>query len=168
MMRKRLWMQALVVVALLLAGCATRAPFVPSSIAASVAPMPPGPPYEDMMNPIVLNHAFTNIDALEMTLSWQPFRPGVEIAHIYSTPDGGPSAAYLKYQPGASVPLHTHGGYEHIFILKGTQLDRSGEHGPGTVIINPPGSSHHVSSPNGCLVLILWEKPVILASARPA
>ncbi len=55
-----------------------------------------------------------------------------------------------------------HASYEHIFILKGSQLDRSGEHTAGTVIINPPGSSHAVTSPNGCIVLIIWDEPVIL------
>ena len=115
------------------------------------------------MSPIVLKDALTNIDALEKTFDWKPFRPGVEIARIYNTPDGGPSAAFLKYQPGASVPMHMHGGYEHIFILKGSQLDRSGEHFSGSVIINPPGSSHNVISPNGCIVLIIWDEPVIIA-----
>ena len=59
--------------------------------------------------------------------------------------------------------MHMHGGYEHIFILKGSQLDRSGEHFSGSVIINPPGSSHNVISPNGCIVLIIWDEPVIIA-----
>ena len=118
---------------------------------------------EDMMNPIVLKDALTNIDALAKTFDWKPFRPGVEIARIYNTPDNGPSAAFLRYEPGASVPLHIHAGYEHIFILQGSQVDRSGEHFAGDVIINPPGSSHTVSSPKGCIVLIVWDKPVILA-----
>jgi len=121
------------------------------------------------MNPIVLKNALTDIDSLEKTFDWKPFRPGVEIARIYNTPEGGCSAAFLKYQPGANVPLHMHGGWEHIFILKGSQVDRSGEQLAGSVIINPPGSSHTVLSPNGCIVLIVWEKPVILAPApQPA
>lgn len=124
-------------------------------------------PREDLMNPqmspIVLTDALTHIDALEKTLPWQPFRPGVEIARVYNSPDNGPSMAFLKYQPNASVPLHMHGGYEHIFILKGSQLDRAGTQHAGTVIINPPGSSHRVASPEGCIVLIIWEKPVIIA-----
>jgi anti-sigma factor ChrR (cupin superfamily) len=117
------------------------------------------------MDPIVLKIALTDIDTLEKSLAWKPFRPGVEISRIYNTPNGGCSAAFLKYQPGAAVPLHMHGGYEHIFILKGSQVDRSGEHLAGSVVINPPGSSHTVSAPNGCIVLIVWEKPVILAEA---
>lgn len=163
MIRKRAMMQAILVIGYLLAGCASQSAPVPSVITAAVAPAAATPPREDMMNPIVLKDVFTNIDALEKTFDWKPFRPGVEIARIYNTPNGGPSAAFLKYQAGASVPLHMHGGYEHIFILKGSQVDRSGEHAAGSVIINPPGSSHNVTAPSGCIVLIVWEKPVIIA-----
>ncbi|HVT83117.1 MAG TPA: cupin domain-containing protein [Phycisphaerae bacterium] len=120
---------------------------------------------EDLMDPIVLKDALSNIDAFEKTLDWKPFRPGVQIARIYNSPSNGPTAAFLKYEPGAAVPVHMHGGYEHIFILKGSQLDRSGEHFAGSVIINPPGSTHNVMSPNGCIVLIIWEKPVIISGA---
>ena len=113
--------------------------------------------------PIVLKDALTQIDGLEKTLDWQPFREGVEIARICSAPEDGPATAFLRYRAGASVPQHMHAGFEHIFILKGSQVDRSGEHFAGTVIINPPGSSHKVTSPGGCIVMIIWEKPVILA-----
>lgn len=151
--------------AILLAGCAEKD--IPVRLTAAVQSDLPG--RQDMMDPIVLKDVLTHIDVAEKAFDWQPFRAGVEIARIYNTPNGGPSAAFLKYQPGASVPLHMHGGYEHIFVLQGSQLDRSGEHGVGTVIINPPGSSHSVSSPKGCIVLIVWEKPVILApETKPA
>ncbi len=118
------------------------------------------------MNPIILTDVLSNIDTFEKTLPWQSFRPGVEIARVYNSPDNGPSMAFLKYQPNASVPLHMHGGYEHIFILKGSQLDPSGEQHAGTVVINPPGSSHRVASPQGCIVLIIWDKPVIIPPAE--
>ncbi len=116
------------------------------------------------MDPLILKDALTDIDALEPTLDWQPFRPGILISLIYSSAEGGATAAFLKYEAGAHVALHMHAGYEHIFILKGSQVDRSGENGAGTVIINPPGSTHRVSSPRGCIVLIIWEKPVVLVS----
>lgn len=115
------------------------------------------------MIPIVLKDVFSNIDALENTLHWETFRPGVEISRIYDTIDNGPSAAFLRYRPGASVPLHMHSGFEHIFVLKGTQVDRSGEHGPGSLVINPPGSTHEIISPDGCVVLIIWDRPVIMS-----
>ena len=32
-------------------------------------------------------------------------------------------------------------------------------YGPGTLVVNAPGSSHSVSSPRGCLVLVVWDSP---------
>jgi anti-sigma factor ChrR (cupin superfamily) len=93
-------------------------------------------------------------------LFWEPFRPGVEIYRLYGDGQTGPAAALLKYAPGASVPKHEHTGYEHIVVLSGSQRDNHGNHQAGTLVINPPGSSHRVVSDQGCIVLIIWEKPV--------
>ena len=73
----------------------------------------------------------------------------------------GPAAAFLRYAPGARVPPHLHAGYEHVLILEGSQTDRTGRQGAGTVIINPPGTRHEVVSEEGCLALLIWERPVI-------
>jgi anti-sigma factor ChrR (cupin superfamily) len=102
-----------------------------------------------------------HLAAAEDEIPWQPFRPGVEIHRLYG--DGtAASAALLRYQPGASVPLHVHTGYEHVFVLSGSQTDDRGTHPGGTLVINPPGSRHSVVSPTGCIVLVIWEKPVEL------
>lgn len=95
-------------------------------------------------------------------LSWEPFRPGVEIHRLYGNGNQGPAAALLKYEPGASVPRHDHTGYEHIIVLSGAQRDHQGNHGAGTLVINPPDTSHDVVSDGGCIVLIIWEKPVVI------
>jgi anti-sigma factor ChrR (cupin superfamily) len=94
------------------------------------------------------------------TLTWTPFRPGVERHLIYDVGDDGPSAALLRYAPGSSVPPHQHTGYEHILVLAGAQEDERGRYAAGTVVINPPGTGHHVRSPEGCLVLAIWNRPV--------
>lgn len=92
-------------------------------------------------------------------MDWQPFRPGIEICRLYEMPEGS-AAALLRYAPGAKVPRHAHVGYEHLYILQGAQSDERGEYRTGSLVINPPGSSHSVSSPGGCLVLAIWERPV--------
>ena len=92
---------------------------------------------------------------------WEPFRPGVEIRRLYGS--GGPdesSAALLRYAPGGVVPSHAHEGHEHILVLSGEQSDEHGTYGEGTLIVNPPGSRHRVTSQNGCIVLVIWERPV--------
>lgn len=95
-------------------------------------------------------------------LAWQPFREGIEIAWLYQNGSHGPAAAHLRYAPGARVPFHLHAGYEHVFVLQGSQSDHNGRHTAGALVINPPGTAHEVASEDGCLVLIVWERPVIL------
>ena len=95
------------------------------------------------------------------TRRWEAFRDGIDIAWLYRNGDHGPAAAFLRYAPGARVPFHHHAGYEHVLILEGSQSDRNGCHRAGAMVINPPGTSHEVMSEEGCIVLIIWERPVI-------
>jgi predicted ChrR family anti-sigma factor len=95
------------------------------------------------------------------SLPWQPFHSGVEIHRLYGN-DNGAAAALLKYEAGATVPKHSHSGYEHILILEGTQSDENGTYEVGTLVINPPNTKHNVYSQDGCIVLIIWEKPVVM------
>ncbi|WP_078057819.1 cupin domain-containing protein [Rhizobium rhizosphaerae] len=85
------------------------------------------------------------------------FREGVEIYRIFS---GAPELALLRYAPGASVPRHLHTGVETILVLEGSQSDEYGHYGPGSLVVNPEGSVHSVSSQEGCVVLIQWTSPV--------
>ncbi|HEY9651546.1 MAG TPA: cupin domain-containing protein [Coleofasciculaceae cyanobacterium] len=102
-----------------------------------------------------------NIAERQNELSWEPFRPGVDIYRLYKDEEGA-AAALLRYQPGASVPMHNHTGFEHIFVLSGSQIDQNGEHQTGTLVINPPSTNHSVISYDGCIVLAIWEKPISL------
>jgi anti-sigma factor ChrR (cupin superfamily) len=97
----------------------------------------------------------------EGELSWEPLREGIETSRIYATA-GGASMAFVRFSPGAVLPRHHHDGYEHIFILRGSQQDDDGEYHAGALLIHPPGSSHRVISRSGCVVLAFWEKPVRL------
>lgn len=93
-------------------------------------------------------------------LAWQPLRPGVDIHRFYGGEDDAPSAALLRYAPGAEVPWHVHVGVEHIYVLAGAQQDDRGRYGPGAFVVNLPGTRHRVTSPEGCLVLAVWLRPV--------
>jgi anti-sigma factor ChrR (cupin superfamily) len=100
------------------------------------------------------------LPGLSDRLKFEPFQPGVESAWIYGKDGSGPGAALLRYEPGATIPAHRHGGYEHILVLEGAQQDERGRYPAGTLIVNEPGTQHKVSSPDGCLVLVIWEKRV--------
>ena len=98
--------------------------------------------------------------ATDGAVRWEPMREGIDIARLYTTPDGGPSAALLRYRPGARLARHVHTGFEHIYVLSGSQVDDSGEHRAGALLIHGPGTSHTIASKHGCVVLAIWERPV--------
>lgn len=90
-------------------------------------------------------------------LQFEYFREGVEICRLVT---GEPELALLRYAPGASVPRHLHVGLETILVLEGSQSDEYGHYPKGSLIANPEGTTHSVSSEEGCVVLIQWTKPV--------
>lgn len=116
------------------------------------------------MHQVLILKDLLNIALTQDELPWEPFRPGVDIYRLYGNGQEGAAAALLRYQPGASVPKHDHTGFEHIFVLSGSQTDQNGEHQAGTLVINPPSTNHSVISHAGCIVLAIWEKPVSLWS----
>ena len=91
-------------------------------------------------------------------LPFAPFRDGIDIAWLRQ---GEPGIAILRYEPGASVPLHMHPDVEMILVLDGAQSDALGTYGAGDLVINLPGSQHSVISDKGCIVLLMWSKPVV-------
>jgi anti-sigma factor ChrR (cupin superfamily) len=103
-------------------------------------------------------------DALARLAGYEPLRPGVDILYIYRDEASGSSCALLKYQAGAEVPEHAHPGFEHVYILAGEQSDERGTYRQGSFVINPPGTAHRVWSKEGCLVLIVWQRPVVFKS----
>ncbi len=121
-------------------------------------------PMTGLLNQALILKDLSNIAAWQDNLPWQPFRDGVEIYRLYGDNTSGSAAALLRYEPGASVPRHTHTGFEHIYVLTGSQTDQNGEHQAGTFVINPPHSNHTVVSQAGCIVLVIWEKPISIWS----
>ncbi len=97
-------------------------------------------------------------------LPWKPFHDGVGIHFLYGDGKSGPSAALVRFSPGGRIPQHEHTGYEHIFILSGSQSDETARIEAGTLVINPPGTSHSVVSEEGCIVMAIYEKPVRFAA----
>ena len=117
-------------------------------------------PAQPATGPILLRQLLATGNRLS-DLPWQPFRPGIEIMPLYAAKEGRSSAALLKYSAGAKVPKHTHSGYEHIFVLFGSQSDEQSTCGVGDLLISPPGTSHSIASEAGCIVYAVWERQVI-------
>jgi hypothetical protein len=115
--------------------------------------------------PLVLSALFGGVNLPQYGEFFQ-LAEGVAILPLYGrgprgeSPERGPSAAFLRYSPGASVPAHEHPGYEHILILEGSQRDERGVYPRGTCLVSPPGTRHSVVSDEGCLALAIWNEPV--------
>ncbi len=90
-------------------------------------------------------------------MTFEPFKEGIEICYLLK---GEPTVALLKYEPGASAPLHRHPDLETIIVLDGAQSDHRDIYTAGTLVLNPENFEHAVSSENGCVILIQWNKPV--------
>lgn len=105
-------------------------------------------------------------ELLKRTAGFERTWPGVEMAVLYRDEVSGSSAALLRYEPGASIKPHRHTGFEHVLVLEGSQQDERGRYSAGTLVVNPPGTMHHVSSPEGCLVLVIWQSPVEFIDAK--
>ena len=98
--------------------------------------------------------------ASRQDLPWETLRPDVDIHWIYRDGEEGAAAALIRFQPGGRVPLHEHRGFEHIFVLRGSQRDENGRLDAGSLMVHPPGSRHSIVSDEGCLVLAIYERRV--------
>ena len=92
--------------------------------------------------------------------SWGSLREGVEVLRLWGDPREGASVAMLRYAAGARVPRHRHGGFELIYVISGSQSDERGTYDAGSLVVNVEGDEHSVRSDEGCLVLIVWERPI--------
>ncbi|PMR74624.1 cupin domain-containing protein [Billgrantia endophytica] len=109
-------------------------------------------------------------DAENAELAWEDFtengRKHVKHLPLFDATDNcvpGSRCSLLKYLPGAVTLPHVHTGYELIFVLSGVLYDDFGEYLKGDLIVYHPESKHGLRSPDGCVFLVIWEKPVTLA-----
>jgi anti-sigma factor ChrR (cupin superfamily) len=87
-------------------------------------------------------------------------QPGVEMRRLFKHMHSGYEVALVRYRAGASVPMHRHVADEHVYVLEGSQRDERGRYPAGSYVFNAAGSSHGVSSDEGCLALVHWLAPV--------
>lgn len=114
-----------------------------------------------MNHPLSKSPFSLSAEILENTATgWTSLRDGVSFRLLFQDTDSGYRVGLIRYEPGASVPLHRHVGDEHIYVLSGSQQDERGLYPAGSYIYNPEGSEHSLTSQTGCLVLAHWLKPV--------
>ena len=95
-------------------------------------------------------------------IPWQKTRfPGLEIKVLVEDQETGLLTTLTSLAPGATLPDHTHAGIEQSWVLEGTLQDHEGAVTEGNFVWRPAGSRHSATSPDGCLVLGMFQKPNI-------
>lgn len=83
------------------------------------------------------------------------FAPGVDVKDL-GTSDGR-SMQLVRFAPGTSFPLHTHGGPEFIYLLEGEAIQEGQHLRPGWAATAASGTvDRHYHSPAGCVFLTVY------------
>jgi anti-sigma factor ChrR (cupin superfamily) len=92
-------------------------------------------------------------------IEWEPTRfPGVETKVLYRD-ERGRQTTLTRMAPGARLPEHRHVGIEQSYVLEGTLIDDDGACTAGNFVWRRAGSVHNAWSPDGCVVLGVFEAP---------
>jgi anti-sigma factor ChrR (cupin superfamily) len=98
-------------------------------------------------------------------LPWQNTRfAGCEVKTLLVDRTTGMLTALIRMAPGATLPDHEHVGIEQTYVLEGRLVDKEGpeaglEVGPGEFVWRPAGSRHVAFSPEGGLMLAIFQVP---------
>lgn len=72
----------------------------------------------------------------------------------------------LKFDAGATYPLHNHPGGEEIFVLEGDIKLGKDELKAGDYLFTAIGNKHRVSTKNGCVVFLKAPQEVEIIKPR--
>lgn len=99
---------------------------------------------------------FVDTDALP----WEKTKfPGVETKTLMIDKNTGLLTVLMRMAPGSTLPDHEHVLIEQTYVLEGHLVDDECEVGPGQYVWRPPGSRHEARSPNGGLMLAMFQVP---------
>jgi quercetin dioxygenase-like cupin family protein len=98
-------------------------------------------------------------------MEWEPIKyPGCYVKTLMVDPKTGLLTVLLKMDPGASLPDHEHALMEQTYVIEGRLVDKEGpekglEVGPGEFVYRPAGSRHAAYTPEGGLMLAIFQVP---------
>ncbi len=112
--------------------------------------------YRDLFGDVLGNDQFT------WTPYVQPGRSAVDVQWLYTAAEtgaGGAEAYIARFHPGSHGDLHEHLGFEMLLVLSGEIHNDNGDrYSAGTLFVVKPGSVHQVSTPSGCVAIVIREK----------
>ncbi len=93
-------------------------------------------------------------------LPWEETRfPGIWAKTLLVDPASGLLTALLRMDPGAKLPDHEHVLIEQTFVLEGALVCGEGVCSAGNFVWRPAGSRHEAGTPNGGLMLAVFQLP---------
>lgn len=93
-------------------------------------------------------------------LPWETTKfPGIEAKTLLVDKDSGLLTVLLKMAPGARLPDHEHMLVEQTFVLEGALVDGEGTCAAGDFVWRPAGSRHAAETPEGGLMLAIFQVP---------
>jgi anti-sigma factor ChrR (cupin superfamily) len=98
-------------------------------------------------------------------MPWEPIKfPGVYVKTLLLDKATGLLTVLLKMDPGAELPDHEHVLLEQTYMIEGRLVDKEGpdvgvEAGPGEFIWRPAGSRHTAWTPEGGLMIAMFQVP---------
>ena len=116
------------------------------------------------ITPNAKNHAglppkasrFVDVDELP----WEETRfPGIATKTLFIDKATGSVTALIRMAAGARLPDHEHPLSEQSFVLEGVLADDDGNCTAGNFVWRPSGSRHQAWSPEGCVVLGIFQVP---------
>ena len=98
-------------------------------------------------------------------MPWEKTRyAGIEQKTLLVEKETGLLTALMRMAPGARLPDHEHVRIEQTYVLEGKLVDKEGpaaglEVGPGEFVWREPGSRHVAWTPEGGLMLAMFQIP---------
>lgn len=93
-------------------------------------------------------------------MPWETTKfPGVVCKTLMIDKESGLLTVLLKMEPGAKLPDHEHVLIEQTYVLEGRLVDSEGECGPGEFVWRPAGSRHEAHTPDGGLMIAVFQVP---------
>lgn len=103
-----------------------------------------------------LDSRFVDVAALE----WEKTSfPGISVKTLLLDKPSGLLTALIRMEPGSILPDHEHILIEQTFVIKGHLVCSEGECKAGDFVWRPAGSRHSAWSPNGSLMLGMFQVP---------
>lgn len=94
------------------------------------------------------------------SLPWEDTRfPGVQAKTLLVDRRTGLLTVLLKMAPGAMLPDHEHVQIEQTFVIEGALVCGEGTCTAGNFVWRPAGSRHTAGTPNGGLMLAMFQLP---------